>query len=126
MDDDQSKICQFLKSFPGQFVSRKEICRRAGGKRRYREDENWAMPILQRMLEINLIEKDSSGHFRLTEQKPHDQKKSKKRWISPAIKAILRQSGKDFSVIHLDEEVDAVDLTPGSDQSLQSKTEDRA
>jgi hypothetical protein len=126
MDDDQNKICQFLKSFPGQYVSRKEICRRAGGKRRYREDENWAMPILQRMLEINLVEKDSSGHFRLTEQKPRDQKKSNKRWISPAIKAILRQSGKDFSVIDLDEEVDAVDLTPGSEQSLQSKTEDRA
>jgi hypothetical protein len=126
MDEDQNKICQFLKSWPGQFVSRKEICRRAGGKRRYREDENWAVPILQRMLEINLVEKDSDGRFRLTEQKSHDQKKSQKRWISPAIKAILRQSGRDFTVIDLDEEGNPTDLTLGSEQSLRSKTEDRS
>jgi len=109
MDEDQNKICQFLKSWPGQFVSRKEICRRAGGKRRFREDDNWAVPILQRMLEMNLLEKDSSGHFRLAEQKPHNQKKGKKMWISPAMKSILRQSGRDFAVIDLDKESDSAD-----------------
>jgi len=126
MDEDQKKICQFLKSWPGQFVSRKEICRRAGGKRRYREDENWAVPILQRMLDMNLVDKDSAGHFRLAEQKSHDQKKRKKMWISPAIKAILRQSGGDFGLIDLDKEIDPVGLQPSSELALRSKTEDRA
>jgi len=126
MDVDHKLICQFLKSWPGQFVSRKEICRRAGGKGRYRENENWAVPILQRMLEINLVEKDSAGHFRLTEQKSHDQKKGKKRWISPAIKAILHRSGGNFGVIDLDKEVDPADLTPSPEKSLQIQTEDPA
>ena len=41
-DADEVEICQFLKSWPGQFLSGKTICRRAGGKWRFREDENWA------------------------------------------------------------------------------------
>ena len=43
MDADQNAICTFLKTWPGQFVSRREICRRAGGKWRFREDENWML-----------------------------------------------------------------------------------
>lgn len=125
MDEDQNKICQFLKSSPGLFVSRKEICRRAGGKRRYREDANWALPVLHRMLEINLVEKDSTGAFRLAEQKSRNHKKIKKMWISPAMKSILRQSGRDFAVIDLDKEVDPADLTSSSGQLFQSKTDDR-
>jgi len=38
MEADQTEICQFLKSWPDQFVSGKEICRRAGGKWRFREE----------------------------------------------------------------------------------------
>ncbi len=121
MDEEQNKICQFLKTWPGQYVSRKEICRRAGGKRRYREDENWAVPILQRMLDIKLVEKDSAGHFRLTEQKSGDQKKGKKMWISPAIKAILRKNGGDFGLIDLDKEVDSADVTLNSTQSSEGR-----
>lgn len=122
MDEDQNKICLFLKSWPGQFVSRKEICRRAGGKRRYRDDANWAVPVLHRMLEMNLVEKDSTGAFRLAEQKSHHKKNHKKMWISPAMKAILRQSGRDFAVIDLDKEVDPADLTTGAEQSDRGKT----
>jgi hypothetical protein len=116
MDADQNEICQYLKSWPGQFVSGKEICRRAGGKWRYREDEKWAFPVLQRMIESHLVERDSTGHFRLLQQE--DKKDQKKRWISPAIKAILRQSGRDFGVFDLDKEVDPPDWTASPGQSL--------
>ena len=78
------------------------------------------------MLDMNLVDKDSAGHFRLAEQKSHDQKKRKKMWISPAIKAILRQSGGDFGLIDLDKEIDPVGLQPSSELALRSKTEDRA
>ena len=126
MDEDQNKICLFLKSWPGQFVSRKEISRRAGGKRRYRDDANWAVPVLQRMLEMNLVEKDSTGGFRLAEPKSHHKKNHKKKWISPAMKAILRQSGRDFAVFDLAKEADPADLTTGTEQSQRGKPENRS
>jgi hypothetical protein len=123
MDADESEICQFLKSWPGQFVSGKTICRRAGGRWRFREDENWAMPILRRMLESSLVEADETGHYRLEEQESADKRTRKKMWIAPAIKAILRQSGGDFGVIDLDQEVDPADLVPSSEPSSRSLLE---
>ncbi len=49
MDSDEREIIEFLKIWGGDFISAKEICRRAGGKRRYAEDNGWAIPILQRL-----------------------------------------------------------------------------
>ena len=104
MDADQDSICQFLKSWPGQFVSRREICRRAGGKWRYREDEHWAVPVLQCMLENRVVESDDTGHFRLMNCAPTDSRNKKRVWLSPAIRNVLRQSGRNFGVIDLDKE----------------------
>ncbi len=117
MDPDEAEIYANLKSLPGQFVSAREICRRAGGKWRYREDEKWAMPVLRRMIEKSFVEADTTGHFRLFV--PGKQRtKEQQRWISPELSLILRQSGKNFGVIELDEELDSDDLvlteTPSS------------
>jgi hypothetical protein len=106
MDADQNEICQYLKSWPGQFVSRKEICRRAGGKWRYREDENWALPVLQRMLECRLVESNSTGHYRLLIKAVNEEKNKKRLWVSPTIRAILQKSGRNFGVIDLDKELE--------------------
>ena len=114
MDADEVEICQFLKSWPGQFVSGKTICRRAGGKWRFREDENWAIPILRHLLDSSLVEADETGHYRLQEQESPDKHNRKKLWISPAIKAILRQSGGDFGVVDLDKEVESDELMASS------------
>ena len=116
MDADQYEICQFLESWPDQFVSGKEICRRAGGKWRYREDENWATPVLRRMIECNLVETDNSGHFRLVKQP--DRKHKTKCWISPHIKKILEQSGRNFAVLDLEKEEAPAEGTASSGQSL--------
>jgi hypothetical protein len=104
MDPDQNSICQFLKSWPDQFVSRREICRRAGGKWRYREDENWAVPVLQRMLENRVIECDDTSHFRLLREETAGSAKKRKLWLSPAIRSMLKRSGRNFEVIDLDKE----------------------
>jgi hypothetical protein len=109
MDADQNEICQYLKSWPGQFVSRKEICRRAGGKWRYREDENWALPVLQRMLECRLVESNSTGHYRLLIKEVNKEKNKKRLWASPAMRAILQKSGQNFGVIDLDKELAGTD-----------------
>jgi hypothetical protein len=92
MDAEEKEICDFLKSFPDQFVSHREICRRAGGKWRFREDPKWALPILSRMVERGYLESDASGHFRLMTDRKDDKKK---RWLSPEMKRILEGGASD-------------------------------
>jgi hypothetical protein len=104
MDADEKEVCNYLKAFGAQFVSGREINRRAGGKWRYRDDPNWATPILLRLVEKGYVESDASGYYRL---RPIDKKRKPKKWVSPQIKAILEQSGKDFGeILRVDEQDD--------------------
>lgn len=96
MQADERDICNYLKSWPGQFVFGRDIARRAGGKWRYREDPEWAISVLTRLVEQGLVESDSTGHFRL---KMKQKKDKSKKWISPQITKILEKSSKDFSQV---------------------------
>jgi hypothetical protein len=93
MDTDEREICAYLKSLPGQWVSGREIARRAAGKHRFHDDQNWALQPLIRLIEKSLLESDSLGHYRL---KATEKAKRAKRWISPQMKKILDKTGKDF------------------------------
>ena len=90
MDADEREIYQFLKSWGSEFIAAREICRRAGGKRRFHEDADWAKPVLLRMAERGILETNATGHFRL---KPVSKKKQSKQWVSPDIAKILKESG---------------------------------
>ena len=108
MDADEQAICDYLKSWPRQFIAAREICRRAAGKQRFREEPDWAIRVLLRMMEKGLVERDSSGHYRL----PLVEKRNRpKKWVSPQIKKILEESGKDFDDLL---EVDGTDNAKGS------------
>jgi len=96
MDADEREICDFLKSFPGQFVSGREIARRAGGKWKFHDDPNWPVPVLCRLKDLNMVESNASGQYRLT---ANEKKEKKQKWISPELKKILEESGKDFSEV---------------------------
>ena len=98
MDSDEREIHDYLKAWPKQFISAKEICRRAGGKRKYQEDSRWAYPVLSRMLEKGLIETDSLGHYRAKDDEKRE-KTNRKKWVSPQIEKILKQSGKRFEIL---------------------------
>jgi hypothetical protein len=89
MDADEREIYDYLKTFGEEWVAAKEVCRRAGGKKRYNEDNNWARPILLRMRETGIIEGDLVGRYRLKPAK----KSHKGRWVSPDIEKILREGG---------------------------------
>ncbi len=99
MDEDEKEICAYLRNWSAQFVSGREIARRAGGKERFRENPNWATPILLRLAERGILESDSAGYYRL---KPKLRKTTRK-WVAPHIKAILEKSGKKFGDL-LDED----------------------
>lgn len=101
MQPEEREICTYLKSLPGQWVSAREIARRAGGKSRYRENPHWAVPFISRLLERKLIETDSTHQYRLTAK----QDKKQKKWISPQVQKILEKSGKDFTHVIEDKDL---------------------
>ena len=103
MDAEEREVCIYLKSWSGVFVSGREIARRAGGKGRFRQDPNWAGPVLARLVEKGYVESDAGGHYRLT---PKEKKERAKKWVSPQIKKILEQSGKVFELGDEKEEED--------------------
>jgi hypothetical protein len=107
MDAEEREICLYLKGFPEQFVSYAEISRRAGGKRRYRQEPEWASPILARMVERGIIESDSTGHYKL---KSRPKRERTTRFVSPEIRKILERSGKNFEGV-FDIETDEEDFT---------------
>jgi hypothetical protein len=87
MDADERQIFDFLSSYGEEWVNAKEVCRKAGGKHRFNDDNNWAWPVLQRMKDRQVIEGDQLGRYRV---KP---KKHKGRWVSPDIEKILEENG---------------------------------
>lgn len=117
MDADQTAICEFLKQSPEEFISRKEICRRAGGKWRFREDEYWAVPVLARMREQQIVESDETGHYRLVKETSNDSGNKQRVWMSPAIRSMLKSSGQSFGTIDLDKEPETA-APMGSGNSL--------
>ena len=90
MDGDERDIFQFLKTRGTDFVNAMEISRRAGIKKRFFEDPDWAKTVLMRMEERGILESDSQGRFRI---KPVSRKDKNQHWVAPDIAKILHESG---------------------------------
>lgn len=65
LSNDERDILNFLKCFPGAYVSPTEVCRRAGSKHRYRENPRWAIPIILSLLVRGFLEANEHGQYRL-------------------------------------------------------------
>ncbi|SRR5258708_18631628 len=109
MDAEEQEICDFMKSWSDQYVSAREIARRAGGKRKYKDNPYWAAKPLMRLVERGVMESDSSGRYRM---KPLEDRTKPRRWISPHLKRILRDSGKDFETILEEQRVEKEEEKP--------------
>ena len=90
MDADEREIFNFLKTWGEEFINPKEIAKRAGSKKRFYEDANWAKPVLMRMAERGVLESDMQGRYRI---KPVSRKDKNKHWVPPDIAQILQESG---------------------------------
>jgi hypothetical protein len=90
MDTEEREIFQFLKNWGADFTSAAEICRRAGTKKKFYDDPNWAKAILMRMEERAILESDIHGRYRI---KPVSRRKKGKQWVAPNIAEILKESG---------------------------------
>lgn len=89
MDADEKDIYHYLQTWGEQFVHAKEICRRAGGKRRFSAEPDWAREPLVRMTDRGLLEADMQARYRI---KPDKHGKDQK-WIAPDINKILQEGG---------------------------------
>ncbi|MGD0351578.1 MAG: hypothetical protein ABSB84_14880 [Verrucomicrobiota bacterium] len=90
MDGDEREIFYFLKTRGEEYVNAVEIARRAGGKRKFHEDPDWAKPLLVRMAERGILESDIQGRYRV---KSVGRKGKNKRWVAPDIAKILQEGG---------------------------------
>ena len=63
LSSDELAILEYLRSWKGTAVSMVEICRCAGGRRRFKEAPNWAKGMMARLVEANLIEVNDRGHY---------------------------------------------------------------
>jgi hypothetical protein len=90
MDANEREIFHFLKTWGAEFVGAVEIARRAGSKKKFHENADWAKPVLLAMAERGILESDSNGRYRI---KPLTRKEKNSRWISPDIAKILQEGG---------------------------------
>jgi hypothetical protein len=125
LSSDELEILEYLKSWKGKSVSMVEICRCAGGRRKFTETPHWAKGLMSRLVDEKLIEVNERGHyssiieaakdsvdenyFPPVEAKPgsegivgddyfppREPESETQYWVSPAIAAILKSSGKKF------------------------------
>ncbi|MGH7952060.1 MAG: hypothetical protein ACREFE_09100 [Limisphaerales bacterium] len=90
MSTDEREIFQYLKTWGADFASAKEIARRAGGRKKFHDDPDWAKPLLIGLQQRGIIESDSLGRYRI---KPVSKKDTRPSGSSPDIAAILKESG---------------------------------
>ena len=90
MDTEEREIFHFLQTWGSEFVSYKEIARRAGGKKKFHENPDWAKPLVMRMQERGVLESDTLGRYRI---KPVTSKNKATRWVAPDIAKLLQEKG---------------------------------
>ena len=69
LSSDELEILDYLKSWDGKFVTMMEICRCAGGRKKYREDANWAKCMMSRLVDAKMVEVNDRGHYRTLPEK---------------------------------------------------------
>lgn len=65
MSAEETEIYEFLKTRKANFVSVSEISKFLGRGRRFKEDRNWARPVLRRMEVDGIVEANPYGEYRL-------------------------------------------------------------
>lgn len=90
MDADERDVIQYLATWGEQFVHGKEVARKAGGKRRFNEDAEWAKPVLQRLTDHGVVEADLAGRYRLKPEHGEGEE-----WVAPDISKLLAEDDLD-------------------------------
>jgi CheY-like chemotaxis protein len=83
LDPSQVEICAYLASGGERWFSQSEIAKRAGGKKRVQEDPRWALRALPGLVELGIVEINSSGHYRLRSVAKEDVDRKQGKMLAP-------------------------------------------
>jgi hypothetical protein len=86
-------------------IAAREISRHVGGPRRFRRDPDWIRPVLQRMTEREILERDAADHYCI-KAVPKEVTRGKV-WASPGIAKLLEQANREFSRLMTLDDVEA-------------------
>ncbi len=104
MDADERDIYYYMKAQGRDYIPVPEICRRAGGKKRFRVHSDWAAPVISRMTQRGILEVDTTGRYRLKPRPEIDM--TGKSWASRDLVKLLQARGKAVAhlVVHQDDD----------------------
>jgi hypothetical protein len=86
LSSDELEILEYLKSWHGEPVSMVAICRCAGSRSKFKENPNWAKPLMSRLVEKRLVQVDERGHYRfIDEDEPKKKEKKSHKVHAPHI-----------------------------------------
>ena len=94
-------VMQYINNFPGEFISEREIARRADGKERFLKDPHWAHNALSELTELGLLETDGGGRYRQKKQNAKAVKHGAK-FLDPKLRSILEKSNHGFDLSNYD------------------------
>ena len=63
LSSDELEVLEYLKSWKGNHVSLVEICRSAGGRRKFRESPQWAKGLMARLVDSQMVSVNERGHY---------------------------------------------------------------
>jgi hypothetical protein len=102
MGADETAIIEYLKTFPDQFVSGKQIALKATSRRRFDKEPGWALPVLLRMSREGVLEADSNGAYCLVPEDKHKKHKDEHK-LSKEAQEALEKAAATASAIDLPE-----------------------
>ena len=65
MTYEETAILFLLKGSPSVYLARREIARKALKRAAFEENPHWADAPLTSLLDLDLVEQNDSGHFRM-------------------------------------------------------------
>jgi len=64
LNAEQQQVLNFLRSSPEAWFSGMEVSRRAGTRAQFEEEPRWAVNCLRYLVDMKLVERDSSAHYK--------------------------------------------------------------
>lgn len=65
MTYEETKIIDFLKGSPNEFVARREIARKAMNRQHFEENPHWADAPLSSLVNQEWLEQNENGHYKI-------------------------------------------------------------
>ncbi len=94
---DENSVLQYLKNYPGNFITEMEIARHADGGSRLLQDKYWVHGALVRLLDLHLVDTDGFGRY-LIHSSDALAACARKKFLAPQVRDILEHSDQPLDL----------------------------